>query len=300
MSLLFTEAKKLSNNQLERGIVEEIIREEALFALLPFVKMTGKAYVYNREKTLPGAAFYAPYDDIEESAADFETITVLPTILGGQVDLDNFIVATTSDVNNQLEIQIKEKAKAIRFKYLNTLVNGDVAVDSKSFDGLAKLTVPAQTIYAGTNGAPVTFAMLDELKDLVKLGADAFMMRSGTWRAIKQALRAVNGNDAVMLQLDNFGKPVPSFDGVPVIINDFLSDTETRGTNNNTCSIYAFRANEVDGLFGLFAGENAGVTFKEIGDHFTKDLKRYRMIMYTGLGLKSTLSLARLAGVTNI
>ncbi len=300
MSLLFTEAKKLANDQLERGVIEEIIKEEPLFALLPFTKMTGKAYVYNREKTLPGASFYAPYDDFEESATDFDTVTVTPTILGGQVDLDNFIVATTSDLNDQLAIQLKEKAKAIRFQYLNTLVNGDIATNAKAFDGLGKLTVAGQTISAGTNGAAIAFSMLDELKDAVKLGADAFMMRRGTWRAIKQALRAVNGNDAVMLQLDNFGKPVPSFDGIPVILNDFMSATETQGSNNNTCSIYAFRANEVDGLFGLYAGDNAGIAFEEIGTHFTKDLKRYRLKMYTGLGLKATHALARIKGITNV
>ncbi|MDR8305885.1 phage major capsid protein, partial [Acinetobacter baumannii] len=55
MPLLREEAEKLSNNQLVQGVVEEIIDRDDLFAILPFTQVNGKAYVYNREKTLGGA-----------------------------------------------------------------------------------------------------------------------------------------------------------------------------------------------------------------------------------------------------
>ncbi|HBQ8741812.1 TPA: phage major capsid protein, partial [Klebsiella pneumoniae] len=52
MPLLREEAEKLSNNELEQGVIETIIDRDDLFAVLPFMKINSKAYLYNREKTL--------------------------------------------------------------------------------------------------------------------------------------------------------------------------------------------------------------------------------------------------------
>ena len=66
MPLLKTEAEKLSNNDLVAGVIEEIIDREDLFAVLPFVKTEGKAYVYNRENTVSEGAFIDPNEAITE------------------------------------------------------------------------------------------------------------------------------------------------------------------------------------------------------------------------------------------
>ena len=58
MPLLKTEAEKLSNNQLERGVITEIYDRDDLFAILPFTRVNGKAYVYNREKSRLIFAFW--------------------------------------------------------------------------------------------------------------------------------------------------------------------------------------------------------------------------------------------------
>ena len=57
MALLVAEAAKLSLEMLERGIIEQIIDRDEMFALVPFKKIDGKAYVYNRELTLSEADF---------------------------------------------------------------------------------------------------------------------------------------------------------------------------------------------------------------------------------------------------
>jgi hypothetical protein len=103
-----------------------------------------------------------------------------------------------------------------------------------------------------------------------------------------------------MLEIPNFGVPLPAFDGVPVLLNDFLSPTETMGTSNNTCSIYAARFNEADGLHGLYGGTNAGMVVEDIGTVQNKDANRIRVKWYCGMVLKSNRSLARIQGVTNV
>jgi hypothetical protein len=66
MPLLREEAEKLSNNELEQGVIETIIDRDDLFAVLPFMKINSKAYLYNREKTLSEATFIDVNDTITE------------------------------------------------------------------------------------------------------------------------------------------------------------------------------------------------------------------------------------------
>ncbi len=300
MPLLEAEANKLSEIQLERGVIEEIIDREALFALLPFLTVNGKSYDYNRENTLSEGEFLDPYDVVPEGAATFTEVNTRLRIMAGDVDLDNFLTSTQSDLNSQLAIQITQKSKAMTRMFKRALVNGNNSVNNKSFDGLKTLIPAGQVLIAGANGAAVTFSMLDELRDQVVLGADFFMMRTPTWRAIKQLLRGMGGNTADTIMIENFGHAVPAIDGLPVIINDFITTDEVMGSNTATTSIYAVKCDESVGFHGIVGGEAAGLKVELIGIVQNKDATRYRLKWYVGTALKSTLSVARLKGITNI
>lgn len=301
MPLLKTEAEKLSNNQLIRGVIEEIIDRDATFSLLPFVRAEGKAYVYNRETTLGTVDFLDPNEVVPEGAATFTEVTAYLRILAGDVDIDKFLIQTMGDTNDQVAIQLAAKAKLIRRKFQQTFATGDNGANAKEFDGIANLVANDQKIVAGANGAALTLDMLDELKDAVPNGADALVMRPGTLRAWKQLVRASGGTTPEHVQLPNLtGVSVPAHDGVPILVNEFLPGDVDQGTATDTCSVYAVRMNESDGLHGLYGGDNAGVVFEEIGTVQNKDAFRYRMKWYTGLALKSTKSLASLDGITNV
>lgn len=301
MALLRTEAEKLSNNQLVSGIIEEIIDRDEMFALLPFTKVNGKAYVYNRENALPTVSFLDPNDAVTESAATFSEVTAKLRIIAGDVDVDKFLAATMGDTNPQKAIQIAAKAKAMARTFKDKLVNGDSAGDPKEFDGLKKLVVAGQTLAAGTNGAAITLSMLDDLVDKVPNGPDVLIMRSGTVRAYLALLRATGGTHAAMIEIPNFGVPVLAHNGVPIVRNDFLPSDEVKGTSGAVCtSIYAARFNEVDGFHGIYGGDSAGFVVEDIGTVQNKDATRTRVKWYVGTALKSTKSVARLEGVTNV
>ncbi|TSP13947.1 major capsid protein [Cupriavidus campinensis] len=300
MPLLRVEAERLSNNQLVAGIIEEIIERDDLFAILPFTGINGKAYVYNRENTLAGASWLDPNDVVPEEASTFQEVVAKLRILAGDVDIDKFLQATMSDTNSQIVTQLAAKAKGVAREFHRTLMLGDSATNAKEFDGLPKLVSGSQTISAGANGGSLTLAMLDELCDAVPKGADVLMMRRGTIRAYRNLLRATSGTDAVMQMLDNFGRPMLTHNGVPIIMNEFSPGTEDQGTATDTCSVYALRLNELDGLHGIYGGGNAGIVVENLGTVQNKDATRIRMKWYTGLALKSTKSVARLKGVTNI
>lgn len=301
MPLLVAEAAKLSIEDRQRGIIEEIIDRDEFFALVPFVEAKDETYSYVRELTNAQGTWIDAYEDVEESASTFTPVTTKLKRIAGQVDIDNFMIEVQSNLNDQVALQLAMKAKGMGKQFRMEAVRGDIAVNAKGFDGVRKLTTAGQTLYTGVNGGPVSFAALDELIDAVKNGCDAIMMRQGTWRAIRALNRAMGGNQAETVMINNFGQPIKAYDGVPVIINDFLPVDEVRGTSGAvTTSIYAMRLNEVDGLHGLFGGAAAGFRLEKVGLLQAKDATRWRMKWYAGMALKSTQSLSRLAGVTNI
>lgn len=300
MPLLQEAADMLSNNELVAGVIEEIIEKDELFALLPFVGINGKAYVYNRENSLPSADFLSPNDQVNESAGDFTEVVSKLRILAGDVDVDKFLQETESDTNDQRATQIALKAKAVGRIFKKTIAQGNSSTSPNEFDGLPQLVTSAMTIQADTNGAALTLNMLDELHDAVINGPDAFVMRAGTIRAYRALLYATGGIQPQMVEIPNFGQALLAHNGVPILRNDWLAAGETMGSNANTCSVYALRLNELDGFHGLWGGKDAGIRIEDIGTVQNKDADRIRVKWYCGSALKSTRSLARLQGITNV
>lgn len=300
MPLLVEEAAKLSIEDKQRGVVEEMIDKDELFALLPFVKTKDKVFSYVREGELPNSDWYDPYEDIEESGAKFAEVETKIKVLAGQVDIDNFTAETQSALNDQVALQLAAKAKGLARNYRKNLIIGDSSVNPKQFDGLRKLVTPEQTIIAGTDGNPVSYSLLDELKDAVKLGADCLMMRSGTWRAIRELNRLHGGNTAETVMVQNFGLPIKAYDGTPVIINDYIPNDEVQGSETATTSIYALRLNEVDGFHGLYGGNAVGIRVDDVGLLEKRDARRWRLRWYCGAALRATHAVARIKGIKNI
>lgn len=298
MALLRAEAEKLSNNDLQRGVIEEIIDRDEVYNLLPFVRTAGKAYVYNRENTISEGDFLDVNATVPEGAATFDEIVTKLRILAGDVDVDKFLNETMDDTNDQLSTQIALKAKALGRKFQRTLMVGDAGTTPLEFDGVEQLVTAAQTLDADTNGAALTLGMLDALVDKVPNGPDVIFMHPAVRRQYVNLLRTVGGGtDAAMMQLRNFSRPVLTHNGIPVLINEFLPTDETLGTGTGLSSIYAVRMNELDGLHAIYGGASAGIRLEAIGTVQNKDAWRYRVKWYVGLALKSTLSLARMQGI---
>lgn len=300
MPLLRADAERLSNNQLVSGVIEEIIKRDAIYALLPWVGTNHKAYVYNREDTLPTINFYDVNEAIGEGAPTNAQVTVTLKIMAHNVDVDKFLSGTMNDTNNQIAEALAGAAKAVDMKFRDTMINGSVAGNPKQFDGMKTLCTAAQTLDAGVNGNALTFTMLDELIDAVPNRPEALFMRHGTYRALKALMRTSGGMVPEQLKLKDFDGTVPAYDGLPIILSEYLAGDEDMGTALDTCSIYAARLNTVDGLHGIYGDPTAGVVVEDLGTRESYDAWRYRLKWYVSMALKSTRSLARLRGVTNI
>lgn len=294
MPLLADEAAKLSNNELEQGIIETIIDREELFAVLPFMKVNSKAYLYNREKELSEASFLDPNDTVPEGAAKFDEQVAKLRIIAGDVDVDKFIQTTMSDTNDQLATQVRLKVKGLARTFKRALVLGDSSSETKSFDGLKRLTASTQVIDA--KQAAMNWSMLDEVVDAVNsLGCDAIMMRSEHKRAYLQLLRTVGGLQPAEVMMPQFGKVMLTHNGVPIIVNDFIPADDQ--TTHKSASIYALHLSEENGVTGLYGGNNAGIVVESIGTVQNKDATRTRVKWYCGLANKHDYAIARIDNV---
>lgn len=293
MALTLAEAAKLSNDIILQGVIETIIQDSPVLQLLPFVEITGNGLTYNRENTNPSAAFFDVGDTWSEGTPTFTQITATLKIVGGDADIDNYLLTTRSNIQDLQAAVIRLRAKAVQQKFEDTFVNGDTAVDTKSFDGIDKLTIGGQINSMGVNGATLTLAKLDELLDLVKGGPPTMILMSKRTRRSLSALARTAGG---FLQVDRneFGQMVQFYDGVPVAVSDYISDTKTVGSSTDCSTIYALQMGE-----GALAGITApgGLQVETIGSLETKDATRTRVKWYVTMALFNTLKVAKLTGV---
>lgn len=293
MALTLAEAAKLSNDIVLQGVIETIVLDSPILQALPFIEITGNGLTYNRENTNPAATFFNVGDTWTEATPTFSQITATLSIVGGDADIDNFLLTTRSNVQDLQAAIIRLKAKAVQQKFEDTFVNGDTAIDAKSFDGIDKLTTGGQIATMGANGATMTLAKLDEVIDLVKGGPPAMLLMSKRSRRTLNNLARTTGS---FLQTDRneFGQMVQFYDGVPIGVSDYISDTKTVGTSTDCSTVYAMQMGE-----GALAGLTApgGLQVETIGSLETKDATRTRVKWYVSTALFNTIKVAKLIGV---
>jgi hypothetical protein len=130
MTISLIEASKLSNDILLKGIIETVIKDSPILEKLPFIQIVGNSLKYNREKTLPTAGWYAPVTGTwTQSEPAFEQCSASLCVLGGDADVDNFLKATRSNLQDLEAAVIEQKAKAVRHEFENAFLNADGTSD---------------------------------------------------------------------------------------------------------------------------------------------------------------------------
>ena len=136
MALTLTEASKLSNDMLLSGVLETVFKASPVLQQLPLIEVMGKSLTDKRENSLPDIAFYDVGDEWDESTPTFEQKTANLKIIGGDADVDNFLKATRSNVQDLEAAIIEMKAKALRHKFEEIFIYGDSETNTKQFDGI--------------------------------------------------------------------------------------------------------------------------------------------------------------------
>ncbi|WP_327304741.1 hypothetical protein OG730_15155 [Streptomyces sp. NBC_01298] len=315
MALTLPEAAKLSTTDLQRGVIETFVQESSILDRIPLLTIQGNAYAYNEEGTLPGVQFRTVNEAYAESTGTVNQKSESLVILGGDADVDKFIVQTRGNLNDQRAIQTRMKIKAASYKFAETFFNGDTATDSKSFDGLRKRLTGGQVLSAGTNGAPIVGAGADDshkffdLMDQLVAQVPGLNSTNGALYAnrqviakVRSAARRIGGFEMVREALT--GKLVATYNGIPILDPgqtaagaDILPQTETQGSAVDASSIYAVRFGQSEDDRAVTGLTNGGIQVTDLGELETKPSYRTRIEFYTGLAIFGGRGAARLNGV---
>ena len=294
MALTLTEASKLSNDILVTGVIETVVYDSVVLQALPFIEIVGNSLTYNRENAAATAAFFDVGDTWTESTPTFSQATAALKILGGDADVDNFLRATRSNLQDLEAAVVQLKAKAVQQKFDDAFINGNSTSNSKAFDGIDKLCVAAQTVSMGNNGGTLTLEKLDELIDKVKGGKPDLLLFSKRSRRKLNSLSRGTGSGLLETDRNQFGQMAQYYDGIPVGVTEWVSDEETVGTSQDCSTVYALQVGE-----GALAGLTSpgGLQVEQVGSLEAKDATRVRVKWYASLALFNTLKLAKLTGV---
>ncbi len=291
MALTLAEAAKLSTDVLVQGVIETVVKDSPILQRLPFMDIVGNSLRYNQENALSSVHFYAVGETWSESTPTFTQKSATLAIMGGDADVDHYLQQTRSNINDIQQQVIALRAKAMRHKFEDAFINGDGAVDVNSFDGIDKQIGGGQTVSMGTNGASLTVAKIDETIDKVLGGKPDILLMSRRSRRKLKALMMESG--VVEMVQDEFGQTVQLYNGIPVAVNDWISDAKTVGTSSDCSTMYALQMGE-DAVCGL---QNGGIQVEVIGAVANKNATRTRVRWYCSLALFSTVKVAKLIGV---
>lgn len=304
-SVTLAESAKLAQDTLISGLIESIITVNHMYQLLPFEGIDGNALAYNRENVLGDVESIGVGGTITaKAAATFTKVTSTLVKIIGDAEIDGLIQATRSAANDQTGTQIASKAKSAGRNFQSQLINGTGASDE--FNGLINLCASSQKASTGSNGSNLSFEILDEMLDLVTAkdgDVDYIVMHARTIRSYKTLLRALGGVTMQEVYELPSGKNVPAYSGVPILRNDYIPITQTKGGSSAVATtIFAGVWDDGDmktGLLGLTAANAYGLQLVDVGEAETKDEHIWRVKWYVGLALFSELGLAAADGILN-
>lgn len=297
MAMTLIEAAKSSPNPVQSGIIELYAQNSDILRTLPFNNISGNALRYNREETLPGVGFRGVNEAYSEDVGVINPVTEPLVIAGGDLDVDKFILTTMGA--EQRSVREAMKVKALAHRWTKAFLKGDNATEPREFDGLQIRLTGSQKIAAGStaNGSALSLAKLDELIDAVDNPTHLIMNRTMR-RRLSAAARLYTVGGFLTYGLDEFGRQVASYNGLPILVvdqdstgTDILAFDEAASSGTATAtSIYCVSFGD-----GMFSGiQSGGVMVTDLGELDTKPVVRTRVEWYSGIALFHAKAAARL------
>lgn len=322
MPVTLEQAKVAMATPYEQNVIDEFRRRSFLMdqltydnAVSPGTGGSNLVYGYTQLKTPATAQFRNINEDYTPQEAVRASKTVPLKILGGSYQIDRVIQSTSGQIN-EAAFQSRQKIIGAANLFHYTVINGDSAVDEKSFDGLNKMLTGTDTELNTDKILDLTDPTADKYAILEAL--DAFLaeldgrpsMIMGNTKLITKLKGAARRAGYMTQSEDAFGRTVQGYDGIPFVDLGYFAEVEGENTTTKpVIDVHTREINEteVTGLTDLYAvnlaldgfhgvtttGENAGIraylpNFNSPGTVKTGDVE-----MVAGIALKQT----RKAGV---
>tara|TARA_R100000750_G_C2331649_1_gene90364 strand:- start:217 stop:654 length:438 start_codon:yes stop_codon:yes gene_type:complete len=139
--------------------------------------------------------------------------------------------------------------------------------------------------------------------DMVEEGLPDGLMMNKTMRRKVTALSRASGSGVVMDKIDMFGHQVLTYNGIPIIVNDFITNSEqyenSGGWGSSTATtIFALKfGKDKQGYTVLHNGPVLSPDIQQLGIKENKNENLYRMVVYIQAVLWSAKMCAGLAGI---
>jgi hypothetical protein len=305
------EAQKLINNEIVAGVAEDIYTTNPIYNVMPWTGYEGQALLVNRENALGDAQHLAVGGTITaKGAATFTQVPFTAVTTIGDAELNGLVAAQSRSAGvDQLAVEISSKAKSV-----GRLLQAGIATGtgvSPQLHSLHTLTDATQYTTASA-GQALSFALLDELLDLVKAKdgeVDWLLMPARTLRAYRALVRALGGtNETIIFDMGNGRtRNVDVYNGIPVFQNDYLSVAETANgaalTGGALTSVYAGVWDDGSQKVGVSMiypdGTPMGIQVEQIGAAETKDEQIVRVKSYSNFASFNRRGIARLTSINN-
>ncbi|SDN15024.1 major capsid protein [Acetanaerobacterium elongatum] len=305
MPVTLADAKNFTQDKLTRFVIDEF-RKDHLMDLMIFddtVTPIGEtlAYVYNRVTTQPTASFRALNTEYAPNEAKTTQITAVLKQLGGSFQVDRVIQDHVKGVTDQITFQLNQKITATKALFADTVINGDVASDANSFDGLSKALAGSSTEFnTGTaidlsSSASITanaHAFMDML-DRMLSSLDGDISAIAVNKQLKAIINGIARRSGYFStsDVDAFGKPVTKYQGIPFVEVGNKPGTAVPiigvdGTAGTT-DLYAIRI-ALDGFHGISPSGSTVVKAFLPDMKLPGAVKTGEVEMVTAIALKAT------------
>ena len=300
MALPLVEANKYSNTTLEGWVVDRLWKSSEILQRLPFETLNGNSLTYNTKTTMSTANFHSVNEvwNSDEPVLTQSTATI--TILGDDANIDNFIKQTRSNIIDVQRTVLEDKIQAIKNAFTDAFFYGSGT--APAFTGLQSLISDTtyNTVHAGAGtGSVLSMAKLYQALDLPFGRPDVLVMTKTMRRGIQIYLDSVG--DKFPSGRDTYGNMIETFQGVPVIVDDNLLNTETAASGAYTAktggactTIFGLKFGAQD-VCGLQSGQ---ITTKVFEDLESMDATRIRIKWYCGLMMANLRTSFKVDGIT--
>lgn len=270
MAVTLNEYAKLANDPLKKGFILDLLRYSDVLNIIPFADAPGLKVGGTRWQTLPDVAFRKIGGSYSESTGTVENIQETLAVLGGDIYIDRILAKAGGTMQNPLQVQMQMKAKAVAFKFNDTFINGDLASDPDSFEGVKKRVsnMPSRmTIDLSSSGDSLKVLasstneheFVDAIHEAIKVvdGANAIFVNEDTYLGLGKVARRLNLYQEIT---DALGRKWDTIGGVRFIdvglksdkSTEIITSTEDPGDGgNDSTSMYVARIDSNDGLHGL-------------------------------------------------
>lgn len=277
------------------GILQTFAQASPLLGAIPLVNVQGNSFAWTRESNLGAVQFRAVNGSYTEAAGTVETRTVPLKIIGGDLDVDRYLVQTHgSEVRSAHEtMKATLLAQTIAYQIIKGSVTaaGGATADPNGFDGLqvrygggfgATAVVDggenADQIIQNSGGAALSIKSLDEAIQAVDNPTHLLMAKK-----TKVNMTAfMRSSASLATSRDEFGRIITTYAGLPILEADVLgTSTGLQGlgfneNNDSSTSIYVLSATDM----GLQMVQNGGIEVRDLGEQDSKPVFRTRVEWY--------------------